>query len=401
MIRKRLKNGLRAVYYKTDDKTVVIEVNVYVGSNNETNGNRGISHFIEHMLFEGTINRPNSKAIASAIENLGGEFNAATSNERTYYYVKILKKHFDTALDVLADIIQNPLFTPKMIEKEKKVIINEIDMVNDEPRFFQWILFEKGLYRKNNARFPVYGNKKDVASFTRERLLLYFNNYYVPNNIVVTVVGDIISPIKKIQEKFSFTSKKSPPILKYIKEKHTKENIIKIKKPVHQTYFVLGYDTMSTKSKESITLDIIRAILGCGFSGTLFEELRNKRGLVYEIGVVNETKINFGYFAVYLNTQKKNINKVKKIVLEEIDKIEDLTSDDLKKAKSYLEGEFAIAYDDNQHLADLLSFLELVKDASLMYEYQKYLRKITIKDVIKVKRKYLNNHTIAIIEQNK
>ena len=137
-----LKNGVKVVFCRRKTESLAIEVGIKVGSDNENAGNNGISHFLEHMLFEGTKKRTTLQ-IANEIESLGGELNAATTNERTFVYVKLPKKHFEAALDVLSDIILNPVFDEKAIEKERKVILSEINLVNDEPRFYQWILFQK------------------------------------------------------------------------------------------------------------------------------------------------------------------------------------------------------------------------------------------------------------------
>lgn len=401
MIRKKLDNGLRVVFEKRDEMTVTIQITVNVGSNNEKDGIRGISHFVEHMVFEGTKKRKDSKSIAAEIENLGGEFNAATSNERTYYYVKILNKHFPIAVDILSDIIQHPSFDEKFIEKEKKVVINEIDMVNDEPRFFQWILFEKAMYPNNPMFYPIYGNKEDVRNITRETLLDFYRTYYVPSNMVISVVGNIKDPFSMIKKKFNFESSSPIPKVAYKKESISRSKSIVVKKPINQTYMVLGYHSCTIKDGDYIILDVIRAILGKGFSGTLFEEIRNKRGLVYSLGVLNENNMNFGYFAVYLNSKKKNIPLIKKLIFQEIQNLEKITDKDLKNAKSYLVGDFALNYDENHKLAEELGFYELLGDARKFYEYLKILKTIKKKDIIRVKRKYLKNPVIAILEQNK
>ena len=153
MKRYKLKNGLTLIYEKKPLMSTAIEVLVKVGSNYENKNVFGISHFLEHMLFEGTKKRKGSRIISNEIETLGGEMNAYTTTDRTAFFIRILNKHFDKALDVLSDIIQNSTFDNKFVEKERKVILKEIDMVNDQPRFLQWILFQKNLFKKNNAKF--------------------------------------------------------------------------------------------------------------------------------------------------------------------------------------------------------------------------------------------------------
>ena len=146
MKKYRLDNGLTLIYEKKDSKAAAIEILVKAGSSYESKKQLGISHFIEHMVFEGTKKRKNSRLIANEIEKLGGEINAYTTTDRTAFFIKILNKHFGKALDVLSDMVQNPTFANEFIEKERKVILKEIDMTNDQPRIFQWILFQKNLF---------------------------------------------------------------------------------------------------------------------------------------------------------------------------------------------------------------------------------------------------------------
>ena len=144
--RKILPNGMTILFEKRNIPVVSVAFAVRNGGVNESEREKGISHFIEHMLFEGTKKRPNSTIISNEIESIGGELNAYTSNERTSFYVRVPKAHFNKALDIIADIIQNPLFEQKMTDKERKIILKEINMHKDEPRFHQWVLFTKTLF---------------------------------------------------------------------------------------------------------------------------------------------------------------------------------------------------------------------------------------------------------------
>ena len=150
-----LKNGLTALFSKNSSKSVAVEVMFKVGSNDETKKIFGISHFLEHMLFEGTKNRKDSREIANEIEKYGAEFNAYTSGDRTAFFIKIINKKFEIALDILSDMVVNPLFSKKMVEKEKRVISKEINMVTDDPKQYQWILFQKNLFEKHPAKNPT------------------------------------------------------------------------------------------------------------------------------------------------------------------------------------------------------------------------------------------------------
>lgn len=397
-----LNNRLAAVLVRKPTNSIAFMATVRVGSNYESKTQTGISHFVEHMLFEGTKQRPSARLIANEIESIGGEINAYTSTERTCFYVKVLGKHFDRGLDVITDIIQNPLFDPKMIEKERNIILKEINMVTDEPRYHQWILFQKTLFKKHPTRNPTYGTFRTVKSMTRKDLLNHYKHYYKPNNIVLTVVGNIDKKaIQKIKDKLKNFNPGKVKELKRIKEPKQKKPVKSTeKRKILSSYLVLGYKTPARTANESYVFDAIRAILGRGQSGKIFDEIRNKRGLAYDVGVHYESALDYGYFAVHVNTNKKNIQECIKIILKEFQSLKNITDKELKEAKDYLEGEFYLQNEDNYQYADQLGFWELVGDSKLMDEYIKKIKKVTKKDIIRVVNKYLGkNYALAVIEQ--
>ena len=202
MQKYRLKNGTTIIFEKNSSKSVALEVMFKVGSNDENEKVSGISHFLEHMLFEGTKKRKNNKAIANEIEKYGGEFNAYTSADRTAYFIKIINKKFDIALDILSDMVANPLFANKFIKKEKDVIQKEINMVTDDPRQHQWILFQKNLFEKHPAKNPTYGTVKTIKYLNRNIIADYFENHYSPNNMIISVVGNVDNVKNKINRYF-------------------------------------------------------------------------------------------------------------------------------------------------------------------------------------------------------
>ena len=396
-----LDNGLKVIFHKRATSSVAVEVTVKTGSNDEEEGKQDISHFLEHMVFEGTKKRKTNKEIANEIEKIGGELNAYTSNEKTCFFVKVLKKHFETALDVISDVVINPLFEEQAIRRERDVILKEIGMVKDEPRFHQWILFQKALYERFPAKNPTYGTVKDVRSIRRDDLLSYHRKNYAPGNMIVSVVGDINDPFPLI-EKYFGSMKKMPGIRvkRAIELKQKKKKRVE-KRKIQNSYVVLGYKAVTRREKDSYVLDVVKAILGRGQSGKLFIEIRNKRGLVYEIGVNNESNINYGYFAVYLNTDKKNIPLITKLILEEFKKLKDITETELKETKDYLEGEYILHNEDNFHLADELNFWGMAGDANMINTYVSQIKKVTKKDINRVVDRYLtDDYCLAVIEQS-
>ncbi len=393
-----LPNGLTAIYAKRKGPSVVVEVMVKVGSNHETPHERGISHFLEHILFEGTESRPTNRDISNEIERIGGDFNAYTTNERTCFYVKVLRKHFPIAVEILADIIQHALCTEKDIHKEKNVVLKEIDMVNDEPRFYQWVLFQRTLFHRYPTKYPTYGNRNVIRSLTRKKVVQYFNKYYPPNNMVVCVVGSIPNWRKEVAKRFTFLPQKVS-LPKMPEERPAQQPQEKReRKKINNTYLVLGFKTVPRTHPDSYTLEVINGILGRGQSGRMFTEIRAKRGLAYEVGTQHTAESCFGYFAVYATIDKANRMLVKKLILKELEKVKNASADDIREAKEYVEGDYYLQLEDPQKIADQILFWEQAKDAALMKEFIARVKKVTPADIQRVVKTYFRNHTLVVVE---
>jgi len=401
MNKYRLKNGITILFEKNSSKSVAVELMFKVGSNDENQKIAGISHFLEHMLFEGTKKRKNSREIANEIEKYGAEFNAYTSGTRTAFFIKIINKRFDTALDILSDMVANPLFDKKKIEKEKKVVLKEINMVTDDPRQHQWILFQKNLFEKHPAKNPTYGTVQSVKNLNRNVIHSYYGRYYSPNNMVISVVGNVDNVKEKISKYFGNLKPKKLAVRKQVKEPlQTKIKEFIEKRKTYNSYMVLGYKTVSRLHKDSYVLDVITSILGRGQSGWIFEEIRNKLGLAYQVGVQNELEDDYGTFAVFAGLDKKNIERARKIILEQFRKLEKISKNELGEAKTYIEGNYTLSMEDNFQAADNLAFWEMMKDFSLANNYLKNIKKVKFDDVKRVAKEYLNNnYTLIIIEQ--
>ncbi|MBI2663341.1 insulinase family protein [Candidatus Woesearchaeota archaeon] len=397
-MKKRLSNGLTVIFKKKNNNSVTLAILAKTGSNYEIKGKEGISHFIEHLLFEGTQKRT-SQQITNAIESLGGDINAFTSHEETVYFISIPKKHFDVALEILSDMIQNPRFDEKIIEKERKVILEEINLHTDDPKSYQWILFLKNLYEKHPIRNPIYGSPESMKSITRDDILKYYNKYYQPSNLIFSIVGNIKNPVNKVEKAFrKFKNNKLPEKI-IIEELTNKSKTATERRKILHSYLVLGYKTSKRTDNDFYVLEVIRAILGRGQSGKLFDEIRTKRGLAYAVGINHDASLGYGYFAVYVGMDKKNIKLVKDIIVKELKKLENITDKDIKDAKTYLEGNFLLEIDDNRKEAVGLVDWEMIKNHNLIYRYVNNIKKVTKKDIIRVAKKYLNDkYTLVTIE---
>ena len=398
MQKTALKNGLKVLYQKKAGASLAIQALINTGSMYEAPQERGIAHFLEHMLFEGTTKRPTTLAITNEIERIGGEFNAYTTHERTCFYIKVLQKHFSKAVEILADILQHPLFLPEQIEKEKYIVLKEIALVNDDPKFEQWRLLQEELFRNHPCRFPTYGDKKVIRALSRDKLLSYFAKYYQPGNITISIVGDQLSWKEQLEKHFTAPSGKKvhQPRFSYALPKS--ERMKKVKRAVQNSYLVLGFPTVPRQQKDSYALDVINGILGRGQSGRIFTELRSKQGLAYDVGTQHGAEINFGYFALYATIDKKNTQRVKELMQQEIEKLSLVTEQDLREAKDFIEGDTLLELEDVQKAADQLLFWEQVGDARLAEGYLAAIKKVTRADVRRVVKKYLQKGTLVVME---
>ena len=396
-----LANGIKILFENNNSKSVSVEVMFNIGSNYEPAKIAGISHYLEHMLFEGTKKRKNSTQIANEIEKYGAEFNAYTTGDRTAFFIKIINKRFGKALEILSDMIKNSVFDWKIMEKEKKVILKEINMVTDDPRQHQWIIFHKSLFQKHPARNPTYGSKETVKAIDRATLMNYFNKYYLPNNMIVSIVGNVGKAREQVSRYFSDMKPGKITQNNAIKEpKQNKPKKFVEKRKINNSYMVLGYKSASRLDYDSYILDVIYGILARGQSGWLFDEIRNKRGLAYQVGAMHETEKDHGYFAVYTGLDKSNIEKARKIILEQFKRLCKISRKELEEAKTYLEGNHALMIEDNFHLADNNAYWESIKDSSLAKNYIKNIKKVTADDIKRAAKKYFNdNYTLIVIEQ--
>ncbi len=396
MKKYKLRNGMTVIEKKVPSQSVVLEVLVKVGSNNEKEGVRGISHFLEHMLFEGTKKRKDSTAIASEIEELGGTMNAYTSAEVTAYHIKVLSKHFDVALDVLSDMVLHSVFPLKFVEKEKKVILKENHMVHDDPRFYKWMLFQQTLFQKHPERFPTLGSVKDVSGMTREKLMSYWKHHYTPDNITLVVVGNVDGIRKKIEKAFNQKQEKherkklfSEPFFSSVRQSFEK-------KPIKSAHTVLGFLACSRENKDAYALDIIEAVLGRGQSGRAFETIRNKHGLAYDVGVRQELGKDHGYIAVFASTDKKAVPQAKDLMLKIFR--EPVTKKEFDEAKTYIEGSYTLENENTEQHADELCYWSFIGDARLADSYVGNIKKVSYADVLKVQKKYFSRpFAVAVV----
>jgi len=393
MKKLRLDNGVQVFLEKTSSPTVTIQANITVGSVHESRKEAGYAHFLEHMLFEGTKKRTNFQ-IANEVESVGGELNGATTSDRTLYYIKVPKKHAQKALDIIIDILTQPLFGPKIFSKEKKVILSEIHLYNDDPKLYQWILLEKNLF-SSNLRLSALGTESSITEATNESIKNFYHTYYTGENIFLTISGNF--------SKLSFSQlnaiKKGKTSLFIEEGPLKKDKKIVVKRKISQSYIILGYKTPQRDSYDSFVVDVIHAVLGRGVSGKLFHEIRNKRGLGYNVHVVHEASKFAGMFAIAVSTKKVNLKKVEDIAKREINKLKKINSKELNEAKEYIIGKLAMELEDTRNRTDWMALWIAYSTESSMRKYLSTIKRVSKNDIKNSVDKYFKRKVTVIIKE--
>ena len=315
--RKILDNGMTILFEKRKVPVISVALAVKCGALNEEESEKGISHFIEHMLYKGTKKRT-AKKIAEEIESRGGDLNGFTDELITAYWCKMPSKHLKVALEVLTDMIKNSVFDKKELEKERKVIFEEIKMRKDNPRIYVMDKIHSFLYEKPFG-INVIGTYESMNSIKRDKLLKRFKEVYSPNNLILAIVGDAdFSEIVEFAEK-NFEKRRGK--VKKIKVISRNEIQSEKRKGIDQANLIFAHHVPLSSDKKSYSAIILNTLMAGGMSSRLFNEIREKRNLAYAVKGDSEITKDFAYNIIYIGTTKDKIEEIKKIILQEFEKV--------------------------------------------------------------------------------
>lgn len=403
--KKILKNGLRIITVPMkDNPTVTVLVLVGTGSDYETKKVNGISHFLEHMCFKGTTKRPNARAISHELDALGSQYNAFTDHEMTGYYAKSDAKNFKKVFDVISDIYLNSTFPEAEIEKEKGVIVEEINMYEDMPSRHVQDLFQEVLYGDQPAGWNIAGTKENVRAMTRDDFVKYKKSHYVAEGTVIVVAGNVATNEVHREALKHFadvhTSKKGGKVK--TKDTQIKPNVIVKHKATDQTHFVLGVRSFPLKDPRNVTLSVLSSILGAGMSSRLFIKLREEMGVAYYVRAYNDTSLDRGSFQISAGVNNARTEEVLKEILKECTRLtkEEVSEQELSKVKSFLIGNMKLSLEATDDIASFYGTQELMKkEVKTLDEKIKDINKVTSKDLMKMaKIIFKTNHlNLAII----
>ncbi len=352
-----LKNGLRVLMVpRPGSEAITLFVVVKVGSRCETPRLNGISHFLEHMMFKGTKRRPSTLEISKALDQVGAEYNAFTSKDHTAYYIKIHRSKIKLALDVLSDMVLSSKFDPAEVQREKGVIVEEINMYEDNPLMYVEDLFEQTVFGKHHPLGRlIAGSRANIRALRRSSVVDYFSRYYTARNAVVVVAGPVDNAVKKqITDYFgSWRRGRSVEPAPLFRRRQQQPRLTVQYKKTEQVQLCLGFPALSYTDRDLPALELLSIILGGNMSSRLFISIRERQGLAYFIHASVNPYEDTGAFCIQAGIDKTRLNLAVTAILEELKKVKrsGITDAELAKAKQFVRGKMILELEDSSHLA--------------------------------------------------
>ena len=399
-----LPNGLRVILAPNNGvESATTLVMVGAGSRYENEKNSGVSHFLEHMAFKGTKSRPTAREISTLIDGIGAESNAFTGKEMTGYYIKSASTHVPLALDILSNMLTESLFKEEEIEREKGVIVEEINLYNDTPMRNIGNIYERLLYGDTPMGRDIAGHKNTVTKFNRKDFIDYMDSLYSADNMTVVIAGNFDKEkiFTEIKNRFSGIKKFKTIKSEKVIDVQEKPLVSLVKKVTDQAHFALGVRTVGLDNEhDRYPLSILSSILGGGMSSRLFYEVREQRGLSYYVRTNADEYTDCGYMATFVGADPKRLEEAIKVVRDEYEKIindDEITTEEVVKAKEYSKGHFVLSLEDSQSVAVLYAMQDILEDEiETPEEIIEKINKVTIDDVKRVAKKYMDTKNLSL-----
>ena len=314
-----------------------------VGGRDENETNNGISHFVEHMVFKGTQTRT-AVEIAESLESVGGHLNAFTGKELTCYYGHVLDEHLPRAIQVISDMLANSVYDETEMEKEKRVVLEELNAIEETPEELVHEFFWKGLFPSHPLGLPIIGSKDVISSFNKEDLVNYVGNNYSANRIVVVAAGNVDhNELVKLTSE-NFTPFKNAEVASYGKPEMPAAETKVIENGAIQAHICLGTHTFGYEDMRKYDLLVLNTLLGAGMSSRLFQNIREKYGLAYSVYSFVDFMFDTGMFGVYIGTDTEKIEKSIELILDELSQLQQkpVPNSELERTKSQLKGNLVL-----------------------------------------------------------
>ena len=401
----KLDNGQIVIIKEVHDNPIVtIDTWIKTGSINENDSNNGVAHFLEHLFFKGTKKYPTGE-FDKILESKGAVTNAATSKDFTHYYITLPSNHFQTALNLHADMLLNPLVPRKELEKERKVVLEEISKTLDEPENKLYENMIGAFYVNHPYKRKVIGKKEIIENISRDEIMNFYTTWYNPSNMITVIVGDVDTEkaLEAVKQNFNRkeTSKTKIPV--YRKDKNIEHQIeVDDKGKVKTGYLMIGFRGVSQeKRSDSYALDVLAVVLGEGRSSKLYQTVKEQKQLAYSISAGHASMKDDSILYIRANFIPENKDKLKKAIFDELQKIANgnIDEQDINTAKSIIERDTFYSRESTSNIANELGYTTLVYGDSKYYdEYIQNIKKVTKADVVHAAKKYLNpNHAVVSV----
>jgi predicted Zn-dependent peptidase len=362
-----LRNGIRIITAEMPHvRSVSTALFFGVGSRFESTEEAGISHFIEHMLFKGSEHYPTAQAISEAIEGIGGVFNGGTGKEVTGYTAKVSSDHFIDALDVLVDMVRHPLFDTQELEKERRVIIEELNMYKDSPQEWVQVLIDETLWPHLPLGRDEAGTKESVERMTRAQMRDYLAAHYLPNNLVVSVAGKVSHQqvVDEVEKRLNNWEPRELPRWEPCLPPHDVPRVRLEYKRTEQANICLATPGVSHDNPSRYALALLNGVLGDGMSSRLFQEIRERQGLAYDVNSDMESFYETGALVVYAGVDPERTEATLRAILAELARLreEPVPAAELHRIKEYVKGRMVLRLEETHQVASGLGGEEILRN---------------------------------------
>jgi predicted Zn-dependent peptidase len=395
-----LPNGIRVVTERMPQvRSVSVGVWIGTGSREEQPDETGISHFIEHMVFKGTKHRT-AEQIAKSVDSIGGGLDAFTSKELVSYNVKVLDEHLPEAFDIVSDLVRNPLFEKKDIEKEKGVILEELKMEVDNPEYLIHEIFSSHFWKGHALGRSILGTKQTIRSFDRDLVDRYYKQYYTPSNILITAAGNLNSKrlVDLVGKNFGDLRPRRIPKANPAPQPHA-PMIFRDKNSLEQIHLYIGVPSIPMPHESRFAAYILNAILGGGMSSRLFQNIREKQGLAYTVYSELAMYHDVGCMLVYAGTSLRSAERVIKSIVHELAEVVEkrVSEDEMRRAKDHLKGSFVLGLESTSSRMGNLARQELYfKRFFSLDEMLERIEKVTAAEVQFLARQFFDPKQMAV-----
>jgi predicted Zn-dependent peptidase len=397
-----LPNGLRVLTAPMPHtRSVAISIYVGAGARYETPIEAGLSHFIEHLVFKGTERRPTPLEVSQVIDSVGGVINAATDRELTVFYCKVAQPHFDMALDVLTDLVRTPLFQPDEMEKERRVVIEELAMVADSPGQLVDLLLDEQLWPNQPLGRDVAGTDASVRDLSRQMALDYLHRQYVPNNMVISIAGAVghDEAVERVTTALGSWPRGVPHGWFPAVNGQTEARAAVKYKKTEQAHVTVAVHGLPFPHPERYALNLLSVVLGEGMSSRLSLELREKRGLCYDVHSYVSSFLDAGSFALYAGVDPQNAAEALQVLLAELGRLRDelMPEDELGRAKELAKGRLLLRMEDTRSVSDWLGAQEILSGRiRSVDEVTEHIDAVTPEDVRTVAQRLLKSDQLNL-----